>query len=161
MGAIRKSDGRCLPGASAKCREREGDGKKWRQKGKVEKREEKLGDIIRSRTERRSCRLRDRTQNGAGAPPGPGTTHRKQSKYACEHVRVVVVAFVAAVRVKTTRRMRMMSQSSTVSSFLMTFEKLRPVGNRIKITPEAMSAHPSNMVVSQRRKGIRDRRQDS
>lgn len=107
---------------------------------KAEKREDKSKDITQSRTGRRSCRLRDRTQNDVGAPPGSGTTHRRQSKCTCERVRTVVVEPVAGVRAKTTMMRRRTNESSTVSILSMTFGRLKPVR---KMTWEELSAHKS------------------
>ena len=88
--------------------------------------EEKTYAIIRSRTEQRSCTLRDRTQNGAGVPPGPGTTHRRQSKCTYERVRMVAMALVAEGRVGTKMTSRKMNRFWTVSTFLKKLGKLKP-----------------------------------
>ena len=99
--------------------------KGWRE---VEKKEDKTKNIIRSRTGRRSCRLRDRTQNDAGVPPGSGTTHRKPNRCTYERVRMVVMVLVARETGGTRMMMRnQMNESSTASSFLMMFGKLKPM----------------------------------
>lgn len=67
--------------------------------------------------------LRDRTQNGAGVPPRPGTTRRRQDKYTYGRVRTVVVAFVAGEKAETTMMSRKMNRSGNVSTFSMMHER--------------------------------------
>ena len=124
---------------------------------KAEKKEDKSTGVIQSRIGQRSCRLRDRTQNDAGAPPRSGMRHRRQSRCTCERVRMVAVAFVVGARAKTTMTMRKMNVSSTVSTFLMTFGRLRPVRNH-KDDGQHTNPRPSGMTVSQIQKRIRNRR---
>lgn len=128
---------------------------------KAEKREDTSTGIIQNRIGRRSCRLRDRTQNDVEAPPGPGTTHRRQNKCTCGRVRMVVVAVAAGVRAETTRMMRKTNESSTVSTLSMTFGRWEPVGiaqRRCRKHGQHTNSRPSDMAVSQTQKGIRDRR---
>jgi len=131
------------PAQDAEGRRRGGELDGGNKLKKAEKKEDKSKGITQSRIGRRSCKLRDRTQNDVGAPPGSGTTHRRQSKCTCEHVRTVVVELAAGVRAKTTMMMRRMNESSTVSILSMTFGRLKPVGNRAKVTWEESSAQQS------------------
>lgn len=119
------------------------------------KRDQSQKNITQSRIGQRSCRLRDRTQNDVGVPPGPGTTHRRRNKCTHERVRMVAVALVEGETAETTMmRRKTLNESSIVSTFSTKFEKLRPVGNHIKMTSEAWSVHPSNMIASQMPKGL-------
>lgn len=143
-----------------RCRERKaGMGGRWESEvtgwRKWRKRKRTQKSIIQSRIGQRSCRLRDRTQNDVGVPPGPGTTHRRQNKCTHERVRTVVVALVVGETAETTTMMRkILNESSIVSTFSKTFGKLRPVRNNIKKTLEAWSVHPSNVIASQMSKGL-------
>jgi len=146
IGTRRRSDRRRISSAGERCRERgpgvgSGEKKGGDRLKKAEKREDTSTGIIQSRIGRRSCRLRDRTQNDVGAPPGPGTTHRRQNKCTCGRAQMVVVAVVAGVRAETTRMMRKTNESSTASTLSMTFGRWEPVRNRTKTMPEAWSAH--------------------
>ena len=99
----------------------------WRGRGKEEA-------IIRSRTERRSYTLRDRTQNGAGVPPGPGTTRHKQSRCTYGRVRTGATGLVGRGRVRTTMTNRRMNRFAIVSTFLRKLGKLKPVTNEAEIS---------------------------
>ena len=126
-----------------------GDRSKKGVEEKKKKRSQK--DIIRSRIGRRSCRLRDRIQNDVGVPPGIGTRHRKQSKYAYGCVRTVAMVLVAKVKVETTMKRSRLSEFSIVSNSRM----LRSVVKITKMT--AVNTSSSNGSARQIQKEIRDR----
>jgi len=89
-----------------------------------EKKEERSKGIIRSRTGRRSCKLRDRTQNDVGVLQGLGTTRRRLDKCTCGRARTAAVALVAGEKAGTTMMRRKLNEFSPVLNPMM-FAKSR------------------------------------
>ena len=82
-------------------------------------------DIIRSRIGRRSCTLRDRTQNDVAVPPWTGTMHHRQSRCAYGRARMGAVELVVTERAETTTKRRRTNGFSIVLNRKM-LAKLRP-----------------------------------
>ena len=93
-------------------RERANDDGKGGDGPKREKKKRSQKDIIRSRIGRRSCTLRDRTQNDVGVPPGTEMTHHRQSKCAYGCAQTAAVVMVIEGKAETMMKRRKMNEFS-------------------------------------------------